>query len=69
MFAAASLTIINKIDLMPYVTFDMARCVQYAQRVSDPWQGSGTTYIKGRGRQKYPVLRSLTCQTIYALPR
>ena len=34
MFAAASLMIINKIDLMPYVTFDVARCIQYAQRVN-----------------------------------
>jgi hydrogenase nickel incorporation protein HypB len=34
MFAAASLMIINKIDLMPYVTFDVARCIEYAQRVN-----------------------------------
>ena len=34
MFAAASLMIINKIDLMPYVDFDVARCIQYAQRVN-----------------------------------
>jgi hydrogenase nickel incorporation protein HypB len=34
MFAAASLMVINKIDLMPYVTFDVARCIEYAQRVN-----------------------------------
>ena len=34
MFAAASLMIINKIDLMPYVDFEVARCIQYAQRVN-----------------------------------
>ena len=34
MFAAASLMIINKIDLMPYVNFNVARCIQYAQRVN-----------------------------------
>jgi hydrogenase nickel incorporation protein HypB len=34
MFAAASLMVINKIDLMPYVNFDVARCIQYAQRVN-----------------------------------
>ncbi|MBK1736001.1 hydrogenase accessory protein HypB [Halorhodospira abdelmalekii] len=32
-FAAADLMIINKIDLLPYVRFDTARCIDYARRV------------------------------------
>jgi len=34
MFAAASLMILNKIDLLPYLQFDVARCLEYARRVN-----------------------------------
>jgi hydrogenase nickel incorporation protein HypB len=34
MFAAAQLVILNKIDLLPYVSFDVDRCVQFARRVN-----------------------------------
>ena len=33
MFHAADLMIINKTDLLPYVSFDVARCVEYARRI------------------------------------
>ncbi len=34
MFAAADLMLVNKIDLLPHVDFDVARCIQYATRVN-----------------------------------
>ncbi|PUA19134.1 hydrogenase nickel incorporation protein HypB [Glaciimonas sp. PCH181] len=34
MFAAAQLMVLNKIDLLPYVQFDVARCIAYARRVN-----------------------------------
>ncbi len=34
MFAAATLMIINKIDLMPHVLFNVTRCIEYARRVN-----------------------------------
>ena len=34
MFAAATLMVINKMDLLPYVDFDVARCIAYARRVN-----------------------------------
>ncbi|ABE36434.1 hydrogenase accessory protein HypB [Paraburkholderia xenovorans LB400] len=34
MFAAATLMIINKIDLLPYVSFDVTRCIEYARQVN-----------------------------------
>lgn len=34
MFAAASLMILNKTDLLPYLRFDVARCLDYARRVN-----------------------------------
>ncbi|MDX1883155.1 hydrogenase nickel incorporation protein HypB [Mycolicibacterium sp. 120270] len=34
MFAAAGLVIVNKVDLLPYVAFDMANCAGYARSVN-----------------------------------
>ncbi len=34
MFAAAALMVVNKIDLLPYVSFNVARCIEYAYRVN-----------------------------------
>jgi hydrogenase nickel incorporation protein HypB len=34
MFAAAHLMILNKIDLLPHLSFDVARCKDYARRVN-----------------------------------
>ena len=34
MFKAADLMIINKTDLLPYVDFDVERCIQYARQVN-----------------------------------
>ena len=34
LFAAADLMILNKIDLLPYVDFDVARCMEYARRTN-----------------------------------
>ncbi|AHH17802.1 hydrogenase accessory protein hypB [Nocardia nova SH22a] len=34
MFAAAGLVLINKVDLLPYVDFDLDRCVEYARSVN-----------------------------------
>jgi hydrogenase nickel incorporation protein HypB len=34
MFRAAELLILNKVDLLPYVQFDIERCVEHARRVN-----------------------------------
>jgi hydrogenase nickel incorporation protein HypB len=34
MFHAADLMLLNKIDLLPYLDFDMALCIDYARRVN-----------------------------------
>ena len=34
MFAAAGLMLLNKIDLLPHLDFDVARCIDYARRVN-----------------------------------
>ena len=38
MFAAARLLLLNKIDLLPYVDFDVEQCLDYAQRVNSDVQ-------------------------------
>lgn len=34
MFAASRLMVINKIDLLPHVDFDVDRCIEYARRIN-----------------------------------
>lgn len=34
LFAAAAVMVVNKVDLLPYVDFDVAQCVAYARRVN-----------------------------------
>ena len=34
MFAASDLMVLAKVDLLPYVAFDVGRCVEYARRVN-----------------------------------
>ena len=34
MFAAARLMVLSKTDLLPYVDFDVERCIAYARRVN-----------------------------------
>jgi hydrogenase nickel incorporation protein HypB len=34
MFRAATLMLLNKVDLLPYVAFDVARCIEYARRIN-----------------------------------
>jgi hydrogenase nickel incorporation protein HypB len=34
MFNAADLMLLNKVDLLPYLSFDVEKCIEYAQRVN-----------------------------------
>jgi len=34
MFAAADIMLLNKIDLLPHVDFDVAQCIEYARRIN-----------------------------------
>jgi hydrogenase nickel incorporation protein HypB len=49
MFAAASLMLINKIDLLPYVQFDVDRCVEFARRVNPGIQVLRLSATGGQG--------------------
>jgi len=47
MFHAADLMLINKTDLLPYVDFDMERCIDYAKRVNPDIQIISLSSTKG----------------------
>ena len=49
MFAAADLMLINKTDLLPYVPFDVERCIEYARRVRPGLQVLTVSASSGQG--------------------
>jgi hydrogenase nickel incorporation protein HypB len=53
MFAAAKLLVINKMDLLPYVDFDVARCIEYARRVNPDIAVLQLSATRGDGMQAW----------------
>jgi len=49
MFRAASLMLLNKVDLLPYVSFDVAKCIEYARRVNPSIEVMQVSATKGDG--------------------
>ncbi|MGE5714050.1 MAG: hydrogenase nickel incorporation protein HypB [Betaproteobacteria bacterium] len=49
MFRAASLMLLNKVDLLPYVSFDVARCIDYARRINPAIEVMQVSATKGEG--------------------
>jgi hydrogenase nickel incorporation protein HypB len=49
LFAAAQLLLINKIDLLPHVSFDLARCQEFARRVNPDIQILTLSATTGEG--------------------
>ncbi|WP_067778184.1 hydrogenase nickel incorporation protein HypB [Nocardia amikacinitolerans] len=49
MFAAAGLVIVNKIDLIPYVDFDLDRCAEYAHSINPGVPIMPVSAITGEG--------------------
>src|SRR5512135_657565 len=49
MFRAATLMLLNKVDLLPYVSFDVAKCIEYARRVNPDIEVMQVSATKGDG--------------------
>ncbi|MBW5817207.1 hydrogenase nickel incorporation protein HypB [Yersinia kristensenii] len=49
MFAASTLMIINKIDLLPYLDFDIEQCIHYARQVNPEIQVIALSASSGEG--------------------
>lgn len=53
MFHAADLMILNKVDLLPYLNFDVARCVDYARRVNPRLEVMQVSATSGQGMEAW----------------
>jgi len=53
MFAAASLMLLNKVDLLPHVDFDVAKCIDYARRVNPAIEVLLVSATRGDGMQAW----------------
>jgi hydrogenase nickel incorporation protein HypB len=53
MFAAARLMVINKVDLLPYVDFDVGRCIELARRVNPAIEVLQLSATRGDGLQDW----------------
>jgi hydrogenase nickel incorporation protein HypB len=49
MFAAASVMLLNKVDLLPYLNFDVERCIEYARRVNPAIEVLQVSATSGQG--------------------
>jgi len=49
MFHAADLILLNKIDLLPYLQFDVEKCIEYARRVNPKIKVMQVSAISGEG--------------------
>lgn len=53
MFRAAQIMLLNKIDLLPHVTFDVARCIAHAKTVNPHLEIFLVSAISGEGMQDW----------------
>jgi hydrogenase nickel incorporation protein HypB len=49
MFAAARLMLLNKVDLLPYVDFDLMRCIESARRINPAIEVIPVSATRGNG--------------------
>jgi hydrogenase nickel incorporation protein HypB len=53
MFFAAHLMVLNKVDLLPYVSFDADRCADYARRINPEIQVIRLSALTGHGLDEW----------------
>ena len=53
MFHASDLMILNKIDLLPYVDFDVERCIEYARRINPKLEVLQVSARTGEGLESW----------------
>jgi len=53
MFAAADLMLLNKVDLLPHLSFDVARCVELARRVNPRIEVIEVSATRGDGMPQW----------------
>ena len=63
MFHAADLLLLNKIDLLPYLDFDVIQCIEYARRVNPGIQVLQVSATTGEGMEDWYQWIRLAHQT------
>jgi len=53
MFRRSTLMLLNKVDLLPYIEFDVARCVEYARRVNPGIRVIELSATRGQGMDEW----------------
>jgi hydrogenase nickel incorporation protein HypB len=53
MFAASKLMILNKVDLLPYLNFDVEKCIAYAKQVNPQIEVIQLSATTGEGLEKW----------------
>jgi hydrogenase nickel incorporation protein HypB len=53
MFHAADLMLLNKVDLLPHLQFDVERCIEYARRVNPAIKVLQTSATSGEGMETW----------------
>ncbi len=53
MFHAASLMLLNKVDLLPHLSFDLERCLGYARRINPAIEIVQTSATTGQGMDRW----------------
>ena len=53
MFHAADLMLLNKVDLLPYLNFDVTKCVDFARRVNPKLQVMQVSATSGQGMEAW----------------
>ncbi|MEW5786738.1 MAG: hydrogenase nickel incorporation protein HypB [Pseudomonadota bacterium] len=53
MFNAADLMLLNKVDLLPYLNFDVEKCVDFARRVNPKLQVMQVSATSGQGMEEW----------------
>ncbi len=53
MFNAADLMILNKVDLLPYLTFDVDKCIDYARRINPKLEVLKVSATTGEGMERW----------------
>ena len=53
MFHAADLMILNKVDLLPYLSFDVDQCIEYAHRINPKLEVLKVSATTGEGMERW----------------
>ena len=62
MFHAADVMLLNKIDLLPYLQFDVDQCIEYARRVNPSIKVMKVSATSGEGMEQWHEWIKLTQQ-------